>query len=407
MLEARLAARNLLRQPVRSAIALSAILFGVISLVLSGGFIEWIFWAMREATVYSKLGHIQIAKAGYFSQAQEEPSAFIIPADARKLAQISSTPQVRLVTTRLAFNGLASHAETTTSFVGEGVEPENEQSVSHLLHIIKGENLSSKDPKGIILGQGLASSLGVNVGDSVILLVTLSSGGINAIEGHVRGLFFTVSKEFDDSALRIPIPLAQELLRVSGAHTWIVLLDSTEETNNVLAQLKNRIQTGKGALEIKSWNELADFYNKTVTLFSRQMTVVQLIVALIIILSIANTMTMSVIERTGEIGTLMALGNKNKQIMRLFVTEGLILGVFGGITGVMVGYALARAISYLGIPMPPAPGMTTGFTGQIRVTLWLASQALIIAIITSLLASLYPAWKASRLNIVDALRHNR
>src|SRR4030095_6027043 len=103
-------------------------------------------------------------------------------------------------------------------------------SVSHLLHIIKGENLSSKDPKGIILGQGLASSLGVNVGDSVILLVTLSSGGINAIEGHVRGLFFTVSKEFDDSALRIPIPLAQELLRVSGAHTWIVLLDSTEET---------------------------------------------------------------------------------------------------------------------------------------------------------------------------------
>jgi putative ABC transport system permease protein len=362
---------------------------------------------MREATVYSKLGHIQIAKAGYFSQAQEEPSAFIIPADARKLAQISSTPQVRLVTTRLAFNGLASHAETTTSFVGEGVEPENEQSVSHLLHIIKGENLSSKDPKGIILGQGLASSLGVNVGDSVILLVTLSSGGINAIEGHVRGLFFTVSKEFDDSALRIPIPLAQELLRVSGAHTWIVLLDSTEETNNVLAQLKNRIQTGKGALEIKSWNELADFYNKTVTLFSRQMTVVQLIIALIIILSIANTMTMSVIERTGEIGTLMALGNKNKQIMRLFVTEGLILGVFGGITGVMVGYALARAISYLGIPMPPAPGMTTGFTGQIRVTLWLASQALIIAIITSLLASLYPAWKASRLNIVDALRHNR
>jgi putative ABC transport system permease protein len=407
MLEARLAARNLLRQPARSAIALSAILFGVISLVLSGGFIEWIFWAMREATVYSKLGHIQIAKAGYFSQAQEEPSAFIIPADARKLAQISSTPQVRLVTTRLAFNGLASHAETTTSFVGEGVEPENEQSVSHLLHIIKGENLSSKDPKGIILGQGLASSLGVNVGDSVILLVTLSSGGINAIEGHVRGLFFTVSKEFDDSALRIPIPLAQELLRVSGAHTWIVLLDSTEETNNVLAQLKNRIQTGKGALEIKSWNELADFYNKTVTLFSRQMTVVQLIIALIIILSIANTMTMSVIERTGEIGTLMVLGNKNKQIMRLFVTEGLILGVFGGITGVMVGYALARAISYLGIPMPPAPGMTTGFTGQIRVTLWLASQALIIAIITSLLASLYPAWKASRLNIVDALRHNR
>src|SRR6266498_819331 len=119
----RLAARNLFRQPTRSAITLSAILFGMIALMISGGFIEWIFWAMREATVYSKLGHIQIAKAGYFLQAQEEPSAFIIPANAQELTQISSTPQVRLVTTRLAFNGLASHGETNTAFVGEGVEP--------------------------------------------------------------------------------------------------------------------------------------------------------------------------------------------------------------------------------------------------------------------------------------------
>jgi len=362
---------------------------------------------MREATVYSKLGHIQIAKAGYFSQAQEEPSAFIIPANAPELSRISSIPQVRLVTTRLAFNGLASHGETTTAFVGEGVEPEKEESVSHLLNIVKGNGLAANDPKGMILGQGLASSLGVDVGDRVVLLVTLSSGGINAIEGHVRGLFFTVSKEFDDSALRIPIRLAQELLRVAGAHTWIVLLDDTEDTNNVLVQLKNRIQSGKGALEIRSWNELADFYNKTVALYSRQMNVLKLIIGLIIILSIANTMTMNVLERTGEIGTLMALGNKGKQIMWLFVTEGLILGIVGGIAGVIVGYALAVTISYMGIPMPPAPGMTTGFTGQIRVTLALTSQALIIAIITSLLASLYPAWKASRLNIVDALRYNR
>ncbi len=407
MSSVRLAARNLLRQPVRSAISLSAILFGVVSLLLSGGFIEWIFWAMREATVHSRLGHIQVARTGFFSQAQDEPSRFVLPSDSTELSQITATPSVRLVTTRLTFNGLASHGETTTSFIGEGVESEKEASVSHLLHISKGENLSSNDPKGIILGQGLASSLEVDVGDRVVLLVTLSSGGINAVEGHVRGLFFTVSKEFDDSALRIPIPLAQELLRVAGAHTWIVLLDSTDDTNNVLAQLKNRIQSGKGALEIRSWNELADFYNKTVALYSRQMNVLKLIIGLIIILSIANTMTMNVLERTGEIGTLMAIGNKGKQIMWLFVTEGLILGVIGGIAGVIVGYALAVTISYMGIPMPPAPGMTQGFTGQIRVTPGLAAQAFIIAATTSLFASLYPAWKASRLNIVDALRHNR
>jgi putative ABC transport system permease protein len=406
MAELRIAFRNLRRQPVRSTIAISAIFFGVLALMLGGGFIEWIFWAMREATVYSKLGHIQVARAGYFSQAQEEPSAFVIPSDAKELSQIPNIPNIRLVTSRLAFNGLASHKETTTSFIGDGVEAEKEQSVSHLLHIVKGQNLSTSDPKGMILGQGLAKALDVDIGDPLVLLVSLSGGGINAVEGHVRGLFFTVSKDYDDSALRVPIGLARELLRVSGAHSWVVLLDSTEDTQAVLGQLKQRLQTSKG-LEIKAWYELADFYNKTVTLYSRQMNVVKLIIALIIILGIANTMTMNVLERTGEIGTLMAMGSKGKQIMQLFVTEGLILGLIGGIAGIVIGYVLAETISYVGIPMPPAPGMTTGFTGQIRVTASLALQALAIAITTSLLASVYPAWKASRLNIVDALRHNR
>jgi putative ABC transport system permease protein len=407
MAEFRIAFRNLSRQPVRTLIAVSTIFFGVLALMLGGGFIEWIFWAMQEATVYSKLGHIQIAKRGFFSQAQEEPSSFIIPGESNELSQITTMPSVRLVTTRLTFNGLASRGETTTSFVGEGVEPEKEARVSNLLHIVKGHGLSSNDPKGIILGQGLAKNLGVDVGDTIVLLVSLPSGGINAIEGHVRGLFFTVSKEFDDSALRIPIGLAKELLRVSGAHTWIVLLDRTEDTGSVLAQVRDRLSRSNSALEVKSWNELADFYNKTVTLYSRQMAVVKLIIALIIVLGIANTMTMNVLERTGEIGTLMALGNRGKQIMRLFVAEGLILGLIGGLAGVSMGYGLAEAISYVGIPMPPAPGMTTGFTGQIRVTLPLAAQAFLIAASTALFASLYPAWKASRLNIVDALRHNR
>jgi len=374
--------------------------------MLGGGFIEWIFFAMREATVYSKLGHIQIARPGFFSQAQDDSNSFLIPDDAPQLAQVLRLPHVRLVTSRLAFNGLASRGETTTSFIGEGVEPEKEESVSHLLHITKGEGLSSKEPKGVIVGQGLASTLGVNVGDPIVLLVSLPSGGINAVEGRVRGLFFTVSKEFDDTALRVPIEMARELLRVSGSHAWIVLLDRTEDTTAVGAQLKHAVQNNKNAFEIKSWNELADFYTKTVTLYSRQMNVVKLIIALIIVLGIANTMTMNVLERTGEIGTLMALGNKSKQIMQLFLTEGFVLGFIGGVGGVMIGYALGEAISYIGIPMPPAPGMTTGFTGQIRITGGLTLQSFAIAIITALLASAYPAWKASRLKIVDALRHN-
>jgi putative ABC transport system permease protein len=407
LLEFRLARRNLLRQPRRTAIALSSILFGVLALLLSCGFIEWIFWAMRDATIHSRLGHIQIARAGFFSGSNDDPSSFILPIDTSELAQIATIPQVRVVTPRLAFSGLASSGESTVSYIGEGVDPEMEQRVSRLLHIVKGQGLSSSDPKGIILGQGLAEILGVNVGDPIVLLVNTPSGGINAVEGKVRGLFYTVSKQFDDSALRAPIKLARELLRVSGSHTWILLLNDSDETEEVAGQLKRELSNGKYSLEIKRWNELADFYNKTVTLYSRQMNIVKLIIGLVIILSIANTMTMNVLERTGEIGTLMALGNKSKQILRLFITEGLLLGLIGGTVGTLIGIGLASAISYVGIPMPPAPGMSTGFTGEIRVTSGLAAQAFILAILTSAIASVYPAWKASKLKIVDALRYNR
>ncbi len=407
MLEARLAARNLLRQPVRSAIALSAIFFGLISLLLSVGFIEWIFWAMREATVQSRLGHIQVAKAGFFQQAQNDLSSFVLSDQAPELPVIASTPEVRIVTPRLNFSGLISHGETTLSFIGEGVAPEKEQQVSRFLFVVRGNSLSSADSRGIILGEGLAGNLGVNVGDRVVLLTNTPSGGINAVEARVRGTFYTLSKQFDDAALRVPIGLARELLRTAGASLWIVLLDKTENTEKVLAQLKKEFPQHSNTIEFRPWSDLADFYNKTVALYSRQMFVLKIIIALIIVLSIANTMAMNVLERTGEIGTLMALGTKGKRIMRLFLTEGLILGLIGGLIGLLVGYLLALIISAFGIPMPPAPGMSRGFSGEIRLTWGSAVNAFLIAVLTSLLATLYPAWKASRLNIVDALRHNR
>jgi putative ABC transport system permease protein len=118
-------------------------------------------------------------------------------------------------------------------------------------------------------------------------------------------------------------------------------------------------------------------------------------------------MTMSVLERTVEIGTAMALGVRRRRILGLFLLEGMLLGLIGGLVGLAVGYILATIISYIGIPMPPAPGMSRGFTAAIRITPGIVLSAVLLATSTTLLASIYPAWRASRLVIVDALRHNR
>jgi putative ABC transport system permease protein len=403
MRDLALAFRNLFRHRVRSAIALSAIVFGVAALLQSGGFIDWIFVNLREATIQSRLGHIQVTRPGYFTDGTADPFSYLLPESSPALEGIAKAPGVRVVTPRLSFGGLLSFGDTTVSFLGEGVDPEREKSVSGMLAITAGENLSSGDPHGIILGEGLASSVGARPGQTVVLLAATGAGGMNAVETHVRGLFSTYTKAFDDAALRLPIPLARELLRVPGSHTWVLLLDRTELTQPLLESLRARFPEAAAQLAFRPWSDMADFYKKTVTLFSRQMGVVNLIIALIIVLSISNTLTKSVLERTGEIGTLMATGSRSRRILKLFLLEGFFLGLVGGI----LGLGMARLISSIGIPMPPPPGSNRGYTAEILVTPALALRAFAIALGTALLASLQPAWRASRLKIVDALRHNR
>jgi putative ABC transport system permease protein len=140
---------------------------------------------------------------------------------------------------------------------------------------------------------------------------------------------------------------------------------------------------------------------------ARQVSVIKIIIAVLIILSISNTLLMSVMERTGEIGTAMALGVTRMQVLRQFLTEGIVLGVLGGLAGAVIGAALGMAISAIGFPVPPPPGMAREFPGGIRVTPLLVADAFALAVVTTLAASIYPAWRASRLQIVDALRHNR
>ena len=398
------ALRNILRQRRRSAVGLVAIGFGVVAMMLAAGYIEWIYWANREGLAVNQLGHIQIAKPGYHEQGQADPQAYLLPVQVPVPEILARTPGVLSVAARVAFNGLISHEENTLSFIGEGVEP-GKDPYTRNLSIVAGEPLSDEDPKGLLLGFGLAANLGVKTGDRVVLLANTATGGINAIEGHVRGLAATNLKAYDDVMLRVPIATARELLRVQGTHLWVVSLQRTELTDTVMARLRH--EPALSPYAIVAWTQLADFYNKTVALFSRQVGVVKLIIAVIIVLSISNTMMMSVLERTREIGTAMALGLRRRRILHQFLLEGLLLGGLGGIIGIILGYLLASAISAVGIPMPPAPGMSRGFIASILITPAIARDALLLAVSTTLIASIYPAWRASRLNIVDALRHNR
>jgi putative ABC transport system permease protein len=402
--ELRLAARNLARHRARTLISLSAIAFGVVALLLAGGFIEWIFWAIREATIQKGLGHVQISRPHFRDAGFSDPGAYLLPPSAADVEIVRAAPGVEVVDQRLLLSGLASSGETTVAFTGEAVDPDSEKKISKALPI-EGNALADSDPRGVLLGRGLASALGVKLGDRVTFVVSRPGAGINGVEGRVQGLFSTGVKAYDDNAARMPVSLARELLRVQGAHLWVVGLSATEHTDEITAYLRARLPPDR--FEVASWFDLSDFYRKSVVLLSRQIDVVALLIGVIIVLGISNTLTMNVLERTGEIGTLMTMGTPRRGILRLFVLEGLLLGVIGGVGGLAIGWVLAQTLSYVGIPMPPPPGRTEAYSAQIMLTPRFALLVFLMAVLSTTLASLYPAWKASRLPIVDALRHNR
>jgi putative ABC transport system permease protein len=317
---------------------------------------------------------------------------------------VEAAAHVLKVAPRLKFSGLVSRGEATLSVLGQGLDPEREVGAEDALIVESGAALSNEDANGILLGQGLAANLGARVGDQVVLLVNRRGGALTGVEARVRGTFSTVTKAYDDVAVHMTFALADEMLQARGAHLWVVYLDSTANTAAVVRALQGRLSLG---LQVLPWYEAADFYHKTVGLFSRQVLVMKIIIALVVILSISNTMMMAVMERTSEIATSMALGLRRGRVLSRFLIEGVLIGLIGGLAGVALGYLLAAGISRIGIPMPPPPGMARGFLGQILVTPDLVRDALVIAGATALVASVYPAWKASRMVIAQALRHGR
>ncbi len=402
-IDLELAFKEVTRRKRRSGVAVLAVAFSVIALLLSSGFIHWILTSMREDAVHT-VGHLQVTRPGFVDSGLSDPLAYLLPDS--DPASVVTGMNITAIAPRLSFSGLVSLGESTLSFQGEGLSPEAEGKLVTAMTIVAGGPLSGQvGAKEVLLGRGLAENLGAEVGQSVVLLSSTGSGGVNGIEVTIKGIFATSTKAYDDVFLRVPIELARELLRVEGASRWIVLLDDTDRTNGAMAFLRERLPAAE--FEVTPWYQLADFYTKTADLFSKQLGFLNLIIAVIVVLTISNCMTIGVVERTSEIGTALAIGGTQQAIRRRFIVEGLVLGGVGAALGLAIGLGSAHGISSAGIPMPPPPGADQGYTGEILVTSGLAVQAIAVGILSALAGAVLPAIRASRMVIVDAIRQGK
>ncbi|KAB2926235.1 MAG: ABC transporter permease [Dechloromonas sp.] len=399
-----LALRNLLRQRARSAATLTAIAIGVAGLILAGGFVQDIFIQLGEAIIHSQTGHIQVTREGYREGRIRAPEKYLIEQPEQLKAAITEvTPPNTSIMARLGFSGILNNGRRDLGIIGEGIEPEAESDIGTYLRYVEGRGLKNNDVDGIVVGQGVARSLGLKVGDRVTLLMTLSAGAVNTLDFELIGIFQSFSREFDARAVRIPLEAARTLMDTPSAHLMVVMLDQTGDTDKAIDKIKQQL-AGQG-YEITAWNKLSDFYEKTVDLYDRQFGVLRLIILLMVLLSVVNSVNMTLFERTREFGTMLAVGDRSSTVFRLIMTESLCLGVFGALLGMATGCLAALLISAIGIPMPPPPNANLGYTALIRIIPETVLSAGIIGFMATILATIMPARRASRLDVVDALRH--
>jgi len=397
-----LAARNIGRSRTRSALSLAAIAVGVAALILSGGFINDLIFRLGEALIHSQSGHVQVARPGYFSSGSRAPGKNLIAEDQAQASQIAKLPGVKALMRRIGFSALLSNGRSSYPVAGEGIEAEQEAQLASAVLMLQGRRLSPKDRYAAIVGAGVARALDLKPGSSISLVAPTVDEAMNTLELEVVGVFQSFSRDYDDRTIKLPLQTAQELLDTRGVNALVLLLHDTGQTAQVARAVREK--AANAALEVKTWEVLNDFYWKAVALYERQFGVLRIIVLLMVLLAVVGAVNVGVLERAGEFGTMRALGNKSADVMGLVLLEGALMGTLGAALGAALGYAAARLISDIGIPMPPPPNSNFEFTAAIRLDAWVIASAFAIGLAATVLASIAPALRVSRMPVIQALR---
>ena len=402
--------RNVMRNKRRTTIAAGTIAMGAIALLSAAGYVNATFIGLRESTIKGGIGHFQIGAPGQFGGYQETPLELALSeTQAEEVNTLTAKMAgVRFSMKRVLFEGLISNGDRTIIFLGSGVEPGKEKKLSRsFAPVVSGRSLSrikkgkKVDLNQVILGIGLAKKLGVKPGDFVTLLSTTVHGSLNAVDLTVSGIYTTGIPERDMRSLMVPLPVSQALLATKKVSRVVVVLNEI----GAVASVQSVIRTAFPKLEIKSWLELAPFYRKVVTLYQSIFSIMGTIVVLVVLLSTTNTMLMSIMERTREIGTIRAYGISRGQLMLNFLMEGGLIGLVGAGFGAVGAYAFAQFINRVGIMMPPPPGMNVKVPLQFAIDGGVFVVVIALLIVVGGVSAWYPSRQAVRQKIVEALDH--
>ena len=408
----KLAARNLLRYRRRTLLTALLIMLGVMALLLfvaaAGSFKQTMVGSITD----SMLGHLQIHRKGYTQSIDNLPlNLSLQPGAVNKIeSALKADPDVAAYSLRVKLGAMFSNFTENTSIRLNGVDPAAEDAAVPALR----QRINDGDKTGPLLAPGkvliptlIARGMKVGVGDEVVLVVTNASGSVNGRTFTVGGILDGVTGPGGRDGY-IHINDARELLRMDKPEVMevAVRLKSLKSLTAVQQRLNSKLdeiqnKEGKPATELHLWSDLSPFAN-IVRMIDMMTLFIRIMLVAIVLVSVMNVMLMAVYERIREIGTLAAIGTQPGKLMAIFLAEGLLLGLAGAAAGIALSYAL---VGYLNLnPVVFAFGREQI---TLRPVLELAEVAgvLGLAVLVSALASLQPAWRAARMDPIQALRH--
>ena len=398
-----IAYRDLGRNRRRSLFTLLAVALGLALLIFINGLIAGVMGDAVENNIRLRTGHVQLRAPSYEEEKLSLQWQDLIENGADLAAQAQTLPQVASAAPVLWAAGIINTADDTANLQVYGIDVASDFYAPVRNGMVAGEFLTADDRSGLLLGKRLAESLGLQVGSNASLTVIDADGQPQEQIYTVRGLFSSGAVSYDESAVFLPLAKAQAVTNTGDRVSAVtVLLHDADDAEAVAAAL------AAPNVQALTWRELNENFLRTMDTAMSFYTIMDFIIMLVVAVVIANTLLMAVFERVREMGILAALGMKGRQIMQMFLLEAATLGLLGILVGVVLGTAIVIYMSthgiYIGEEMAGSvENIALGATMYTRLVPSTVAGLSAATLVITLLASLYPAWFAARLEPVEAL----
>ena len=397
----KMAIRDLGRNRRRSFFSSLALAMGLAMLLLMAGFINGEMGSAMDSTIRLQSGHIQVRAKTYDENKTSLKWADLIENPDGVAAQIAALAPVKTATPRLFASGILAWRDETSGVRIMGIDPSSDANLPYKEGLINGEFLTADDREGILIGEPLAKKLVLNTGDKLNLSINTSAGEVAEQAFIIRGIYSTQTNGFDSVTVLMPLSKAQSIAQAEKhASSIFVLLKDKAQTESVAAALKSN------SYEVLTWTQMNELILQTEKMANSYMGILYMIVLGITATVITNTLIMAVFERTREIGILSAIGMKGRRILAMFLAESSLLAVGGIAMGLVLGLLAVYFFSSHGfyIGNMGMTGLLIGNTIYTDLTLKDTINLSITAFVVTILAGIYPALIAARMEPVEALR---